>query len=117
VAQLDEVILGGDPPDLLLARGPHLDDDARRLLLHPLAEVLDHLEAHVRLQQRGADVLEGLVDGGLVQLGQSLEPLLGRTKAFGECLEHGRRNLPRVGPDALPDAPQRRRHFRSGTTG
>ena len=59
VAQLDEVVLGGDPADLLLGGGPHLDDDADRLLLDALAEVLHHLEADVGLQQRGAHVGQG----------------------------------------------------------
>jgi len=90
VTELDEVVLRADPANLLLRRGPHLHDHAHRLLAYPLAEVLHHVEADVRLQQRRAHVLERLVDGGLVQLGHPLELLLGGAETFGQRLEHWR---------------------------
>ncbi len=90
VAQLDEVVLGRDAPDLLFRRSLDLDDDADGPLSDALAEILHDVEADVGLEQRRADVLERLVDGGLVELGEPLEPLLGVAKALRERLEHGR---------------------------
>src|SRR5262249_27091922 len=101
-----------DAPDLLFRRRLDLDDDADGLLLDALAEVLHDVEAHVGLQQRRAHILERVVDRGLVQLGQTLKPLLGAAKSLRERLEHSGAELSRPpsfsrevcirGPHALP---------------
>ena len=99
VAQLHEVVLGRDPPGLLLRRRLDLDDDADRLLLHARAEVLHDVEADVGLEQRGAHVLQRLVDGRVIQLGEPLEPLLRGAEALGQRFEHWpARNLSYAGP-------------------
>jgi hypothetical protein len=93
VAELDEVVLRGHAADSLIAARPHLDDNAERLLLNSLAEVLHHLEADVGLEQGGAHVRQRGVDRAFVKLRQALELLLGGAEPLRECLEHGGRNL------------------------
>ena len=56
VAHLHEVVFGADLADLFLAGRLDLDDDADRFFLHPLAEVLHHIETDIGLEQGSADV-------------------------------------------------------------
>ena len=113
VAELDEVVLGADAADLLLRRRRcTLTMTPTAFSLHPLAEVLDDLEADVGLEQRRAHVLERLVDGRLVELGQALELLLGGAESLGECLEHRARNLACLSRRAKPSDRSRRRSSR-----
>ena len=90
VADLHEVIAGRDlhlPAALVGDGGLHLG--AGGLLAHPGDELLHHVEGHVGLQQRHANVAQRLVDELRRQLGLAQQAVLGRAKSLGDGLQHG----------------------------
>jgi len=89
VADLDEVVARRDLQLLAFLVGDagrhHLTEG---LLLHPGEETLGDVELDVRLQQRDADVAQGVVDVRFRQLGLAGELVLGGAEALGDCVEH-----------------------------
>ena len=88
LADGDEVLPGTDL-DLAAARVARLGADllAEAAVLDPVQEVLDHGEVDVRLEQRHADVAQGLVDVLFGKLAHTAKALGGGLEAFGDVLE------------------------------
>ncbi len=64
------------------------DHLAQRLLLDAGEKTLGDVELDVRLQQRDADVAQGVVDVGLGQLRLARQLVLGGLEALGDCVQH-----------------------------
>jgi hypothetical protein len=88
VADLDEVVLRRDPDGTPLRLDLGLDDLADGLLAHARDEPLHDVEGDVRLEERDADVPEGVVDHLGGDLGASLQLVAGGLEALGDGLEH-----------------------------
>ena len=73
---------------LRLHRRQHVRADG--LVLHAVAEVLRHLVAHVRVQQRLADVLDGLRHIDLGDLPFTLQDLERPLQSLAQILKHSR---------------------------
>jgi hypothetical protein len=89
LADPDEVLARRDP--MGAAAGvlhPGFDLLPQAALLHASQEILHHLEVDVGLEQRHANVAQGLVDVLLGELPNSREPLVCALEAPAEDLEH-----------------------------
>ena len=100
LADGDEMIDGGDADGLALGLGLELDDLADGLGLDAIEELLGDVVVDVGLEQRQADVAQGLVDDLGGQLRLPGQPRLGGSKAASQRLEHRGRFLLQAGGEA-----------------
>ncbi len=77
-----------DLHDLLRAGDRFEDLLSQSALAHRGDELLRHLEVHVRLEQRDADVAQGLLEVGLGHARAAAELLEGDAELVGELFEH-----------------------------
>ena len=70
--------------------GAHLHHVAQGLGLDLSQKALGHTEFDVGLEQRGADVLQNLVERVFVEFAITLQAMAGRAETFGNRFEHVR---------------------------
>ena len=100
VDQLDELLIRADTAH-------HFGTD--RLAPHLLDEVLDHQQAHIRLQQGATHLLERFVDVRLRNRGLTPQALDGVFKTLGKFVEHQQEKSGRRSQSAVWEAARRQR--------